>query len=82
METVDDAICAGKTHLAVTCGKCRVLHQVPWGLFPKVLGSTRISDIVERLVCKKCGTRPDPETVKPIHPSDGVRFPSTVYSRT
>lgn len=79
MKTVDDAQAAGKTHLEVFCNTCRVRRQVPWALLRSVLGTTDIADIPTRLICEKCGDRPDPAAVKPIHPNDGVVFPSKIY---
>lgn len=74
MLTVADAIAYGRTHLAVTCSKCRCLFYIPWGLLPGVMDNDRLDDIARRLVHKKCGARPDPETVT-THAQSDIKFP-------
>lgn len=71
--TVDDAICAGRSHLKVTCQPCRVQLHVPWGLLPRLLGSDRIDHLHLRLVCSKCGARPLAEDVETIRPGPAER---------
>lgn len=74
MQTVAEAIANGRTHLEVTCGRCRCLLWIPWGLLPGVMDSDRIDDIARRLVHTKCGTRPDPDTVR-THGQSDISFP-------
>jgi hypothetical protein len=78
-ETVDDAIRAGKTHLEVWCERCRVIRHIPWRLLRGAMGTDRLQDVAERLVCEKCGDRPDPGRVKPRAPSDAPGFACKVY---
>lgn len=70
MQTVDEAIAAGKEFLAIRCSTCRVLHHTPWRRLPGLLGSDRLAELPSRLRCRRCGTRPDPENVKPGSQSD------------
>lgn len=79
METVEDAIAAGKTHLEVRCEPCRMLKQVPWRLLPGVMVSHRLSDLAMHLVCQKCGTRPDPASVRPRAQSDAPGYACKLY---
>lgn len=79
METVDDAIAAGKTHLEVRCGPCRVLKHIPWRLLPGVMGSHCLADLAVHLVCQKCGTRPDPASVRPRAQSDAPGYANKLY---
>lgn len=74
MDTVAEAIANGKTHLEVTCATCRCLFHIPWGLLRGVTDSDRIDEIASRLIHKKCGSRPDPASVR-THGHSDVKYP-------
>lgn len=79
MDTVDDAIAAGKTHLELRCEPCRVIKQIPWRLLSGVMGSHRLEDVAAHLICRRCGTRPDPATVRPRAQSDAKGYANKLY---
>lgn len=74
MQTVAEAIANGRIHLEVACSRCRCLFYIPWGLLPGIMDNDRIDDIARRLVHKKCGSQPDPESVG-THSQSDIKVP-------
>lgn len=55
--TIADAERIDLTHLEIRCS-CGRITQIPWGLLPPWPKYVSVSSMAGRLVCKKCGTRP------------------------
>ncbi|CAD5276377.1 conserved hypothetical protein [Bosea sp. 62] len=53
-----------------------MIKQTPWRLLPGVMGSDRLTNLAAHLICQKCRTGPDPETVKPRAQPDAPAMPA------
>jgi hypothetical protein len=67
---VNEAELAGWGGLETDCGTCRTLTIIPWARIRKRSGHRKLSDIVERLRCASCGTRPRAVSLHRVVPQE------------
>jgi ribosomal protein S27AE len=73
MPTVDQVMQA-HTHLRISCGPCRMTMCVPWQLLPAVAPEMDLEDLIAKLRCSRCGTRPEPAHVLPWSQDTALGF--------
>jgi hypothetical protein len=57
--TIDEAELAGWTELELGCPGCRILTYISWPRIRRTSGYRLLADIKARLVCQRCGKKPD-----------------------
>ncbi|WP_177176973.1 hypothetical protein [Faunimonas pinastri] len=58
-KTLGEAELAGWTRFLVSCPKCRLLVELPFNEVWRRSPYRSLADIVQRLRCGRCGSRPD-----------------------